>query len=94
MRRYKCCKCGEEIDTVLTRFFDHNGDDYEAEIKFKQVPSNAIVFDVRTNWVGYGISDSFEDVENMISCPKCHKFPFKGKEVQCYEYLEVVCFKK
>lgn len=94
MKKCKCCQCGKEIDTVLTRFFDHNGADYEAEIKFKQVPSNAITFDVKPNWVGYGISDSFEDVEGIISCPNCHKFPFKGKEVQCYEYLEVVCFKK
>lgn len=90
MKKYKCCQCGKEIDTILTNFFNDSGSDYEKEIKFKQVPSNAIVFEVGTNWVGYG---GMEDTD-QIRCPKCHKFPFKSEEIQCYEYLRVVCFKR
>jgi len=90
MKKYKCCQCGKEIDTIITSFFDKEGSDYDAEIKFKQVPSNAIVFEVGTDWVGYG---GMEDID-QIRCPKCKKFPFKSEEIQCYEYLRVVCFKR
>lgn len=90
MKKYRCCQCGEEIDTIITSLFLDSGKDYDVEIKFKQVPENAIVFEVGTDWVGYG---GMEDT-SQIRCPKCHKFPFKIEEIQCYEYLRVVCFKK
>ena len=90
MKKYKCYQCGEEIDTIITSVFNNDGSDYDVEIKFKQVPSNAIVFEVGTDWVGYG---GMEDT-SQIRCPKCHKFPFKIKEIQSYEYVKVVCFKR
>ena len=90
MKKYKCCHCGKEIDTIITSVFDNDGSDYDVEIKFKQVPSNAIAFEIGTNWVGYG---GMED-SSQIRCPNCHKFPFKSEEIQCYEYLRVICFKR
>lgn len=90
MKKYKCCQCGKEIDKIITSVFNYDGSDCDVEIKFKQVPFNAIVFEVGTNWVGYG---GMEDT-NQIRCPICHKFPFKNEEIQCYEYVRVVCFKR
>ena len=89
-RVYKCCQCNKEITTIITRVFDRDGSDYEKEVNFKQVPHNAIVFEIGTDWVGYG---GMEDTD-QIMCPNCRKFPFKSDEIQCYEYLKVVCFRK
>ena len=93
MKKYKCKNCGKEINTIKTNIFDYDGSDYIEEIPFKQIPKNAIYFDTAINWCDYELSD--EERKEGIRCPYCNKYPFdKNIEIQTYEFVRVVCFKK
>lgn len=87
----KCEKCGKEIKSILTNIFEREGNDNEYEIEIREEPEKAVVFTVDKNWTGYEL-DEEEQIEEII-CPYCKKFPFKHKEVQVYERVDVVCFK-
>lgn len=93
MRKFKCKKCGKEINEVIINNFDYDGTDFFTKVPFKQVLHNAIYFDTDINWTGYELTD--EERKEGIKCPYCKKYPFDDKEeIQTYEYVRVVCFKK
>ena len=89
----KCKKCGEEIKEIRTNIFNRDGSDSYYDFSIKQVPHNAVYFETDTSWTGYELSD--EERKESIKCPYCKKYPFDDKvEIQTYEILRVVCFKK
>lgn len=88
----KCENCGKEIDSVQLDIFNYDGSDSFYELPISEEDEDAVVIDTTANWCGYGLSDE-ERAEN-IRCPYCKKFPFHGNEVQEYEILRLVCFKK
>lgn len=93
MKKYKCKKCGKEINEVVINAFTYDGDDIIKNVPFKQVLTNAIYFETDINWTGYDLTD--EERKEGIECPYCKKYPFDDKEeIQIYEIVRVVCFKK
>ncbi len=93
MKKYKCKKCGNPINEVVINIFDYDGSDYSRSIPFKQVQKNAIYFDTTMNWTGYELTD--RERKQDIECPFCKKYPFDDDiEIQTYEMVRVVCFKK
>ena len=93
MRKFKCKNCSKEINEVIIRQFTYDGADIPVKVPFKQVPSNAIYFETDINWCGYDLTD--EERKEDINCPYCGKYPFEEKEeIQTYEIVRVVCFKK
>lgn len=93
MNKCKCKNCGKEINEVVIYKFDCEGNDYEQKIRFKQVPTNAICFDTDINWCGYDLTD--EEQKEDIQCPYCKEYPFdKNIEIQVFDFVRIVCFKK
>lgn len=93
MNKLKCKKCGAEIKEIRANVFNYDGSDSFRTFSVKQVPYNAVVFETDINWTGYELTD--EERKDTIECPYCHKYPFDDKtEIQTYEILRVVCFKK
>ncbi len=89
----KCQKCGEQIKEINANVFNCDGSDSYYTFPIKQVPHNAIYFETDINWTGYDLTD--EERKETIECPYCHKYPFSDKEeIQTYEIVRVVCFKK
>ena len=88
----KCNNGGQKIDCIRTNIFNYDGTDSFHEIPIKECPTNAIIFDINSNWCGYGL-DEEEQIEH-IACPFCNKFPFKQREVQIEEIVRVVMFKR
>ena len=87
----KCEKCGCEINRLEVDEFCHDGSDCYCEESFQECENNAVVMDLDLNWVGTELS--CEEMTETIRCPKCKQFPFKNREIQCYHYVKVVCFK-
>lgn len=89
----KCQKCGKEIKELRIDFFEYDGRDDFYLRPIKQVSDNAVIIDVDENWTGYELTD--EERKETIECPYCKKYPFKDDlEIQIYEVVRVVCFKK
>ena len=89
----RCQKCGKIIKDVRVNFFEYDGNDDFYLMPTRQVPNNAVVIDVDNNWTGYDLTD--EERKETIECPYCHKYPFKDDiEIQTYEVVRIVCFKK
>lgn len=86
-----CEKCGSIILTLEADMFDHEGADSWVNVPAEEVPNNAVYIDLPTNWTGYEL-DEDEQVE-CVRCPRCHKFPFKGNEIQIYTIVRCVMFK-
>ena len=86
----KCEKCGKYIMTVKINEFSRDGSDHLIEIPIKEYQNNAIGIDTTQDWCGYDLTE--EEQAETILCPYCNEFPFKDKEIQCYEIVRVVCF--
>lgn len=89
----KCEKCGNEISYVKMLRFNYDGsDDWIRYTINEEENIEAVYIDADCNWTGCGLSE--EEQMDTIICPDCEQFPFEHKEVQTYEILRVVCFKK
>lgn len=87
-----CEKCGKEIDTVMVNEFDRDGSDGWYRTAIEECEQDAVVIDTDKTWTGYELSE--EEMTETITCPHCGQFPFESKEVQVYEIVRIVCFKK
>ena len=87
-----CEKCGKEINSLLVDIFNRDGTDDFYEHPITEYEENAVTVDVNPNWTGSGLSE--EEMMDTIACPYCKAFPFEHKEVQTYEFVRLVCFKK
>ena len=93
MKKLKCKNCGAEIKEIRANVFNYDGSDSFYTFPVKQVPHNAVEFETTIDWTGYELTD--EERKDTIECPYCRKYPFDKKlEIQTYEILRVVCFKK
>ena len=89
----KCEKCGKQLKYIeLNRFSLHNGSDFYSKHTYKEEPQDAVVIDTDNFWTGYELEED-EQIET-IRCPYCHEFPFDTKDVQVYEIVRIVMFKK
>ncbi len=87
----KCEQCGAELKCLLVDEFDREGADSFNEYWFNECDENAVYIDTNANWTGYGLSD--EEMPDTITCPFCHKYPFKDTEMQVYDIVRVVMFR-
>lgn len=88
----KCEKCGKEIQYVKTYSFNWDGADY-TDIKYlTEYDVDAVGFDTDKNWCGYDLDE--EEQRENIECPFCNEYPFKSNEIQVYEIVRVIGFKK
>ena len=88
----KCEKCGKPIDNVIINRFTREGNDIDVSVPIIEYDNGAVSIETDSNWCGYDLSE--EEKMECISCPCCGEFPFEHKEVQEYEILRLVCFKK
>lgn len=88
-----CEKCGKEITYVNMLRFNYDGSDDWIRYTINEGENvDAVYMDADHNWVGTDLSE--EEQMDCIICPHCEQFPFEHKEVQAYEIVRVVCFKK
>lgn len=87
-----CEKCGAKISFLEVDVFNYDGSDSCRDTTFEEFDVNAIVVDLDKNWTGYELSE--EEMRETITCPSCHKWPFKSEEIQIYEFVRVVMFRQ
>ena len=88
----KCEKCGKTIDHVMVGLFNYDGSDSDVEHYIEEAEEDAVVFETDKDWTGYELSE--EEMLETIKCPHCGKFPFESTELQVYDVVRVVMFKK
>lgn len=88
----KCEKCGEEISYLLVDVFNRDGSDSDQMLPITECENNAAYIETDPNWTGYELSE-YESRETII-CPHCKQFPFESTEMQVYDIVRVVCFRK
>lgn len=89
-----CEKCGKEINELVINKFQYDGSDVDVKVPIvaEDNETGAVYFDDNSNWTGYELTE--EEQSECIYCPHCGKFPFEDKEIQVYDIVRVVCFKK
>ena len=87
----KCEKCGHELDVIAVDVFNHFGENLPS-LQRPRVVGNAVIAETSKNWCGYRLPD--EEALDTIRCPHCGKFPFENTELQRYEVISLVMFKK
>ena len=88
----KCEKCGRELNAISVDMFDYDGGDRFVDVAFREEDENAIVIDITQNWTGYETSK--EEMPYAIRCPNCGRFPFENTEIQVYDVVRLVMFRK
>ena len=88
----ECQKCGQRIEHIITRSFNRMGDDFAEIIGLNEYETDAVGFDTDANWCGYDLTE--EEQRELIECPCCHNYPFNNKEIQIYQIVRVIGFKK
>lgn len=87
----KCEKCGHELDVIAVEVFNHFGENLPS-LQRPRVVGNAVIAETSKNWCGYRLPD--EEALDTIRSPHCGKFPFENTELQRYELISLVMFKK
>lgn len=87
-----CEKCGKEIATLLVDIFDYNGSDAFRKHYYTECDEDAVVIDVSSNWTGNDLTA--EEQRETIRSPRCNQFPFENGEIQTFEFVRIVCFKR
>lgn len=90
--KVRCEKCGSVLTHVLVDEFDRNGADSFIEYPISPCEVNAAFVDVNPNWTGYYQSE--EEMVDTIRCPFCKQYPFVDTEIQTYDIVRVVMFRK
>ena len=90
----KCSNCGKEIKEIETNFFNRDGSDSFEKVEINEVAEvDGVSMIVDSNWCGADLTE--EEQKEIMLCPFCKEYPFdKNKEIDIYEQLVVVCFKK
>lgn len=88
-----CEKCGKEIKHINTNRFSFDGSDYDTTIRLEEDERyEAVLMETDRNWTGYGLTE--EEMRERIQCPWCGEFPFEHEEIQMWEFVRIVCFKR
>ena len=88
----KCEKCGKEIHSLIINIFNYDGSDSGYELPIAEYEQDAVTVDVNHNWTGDELSE--EEQKDTISCPYCKQFPFVSEEIQTYNIVRIICFKR
>lgn len=87
----KCEKCKNEIEDIELNRFNHDGSDSYIYVPIAEFENNVTIIETDNNWTGHDLSKS-EQLETIL-CPICGEFPFKHKEIQVHEIVQLACFK-
>lgn len=87
-----CEKCGANIDSVLVDVFQRDGSDTDIKHSLFEEEESCVCIETTQNWTGYELSE--EEMRGTIVCPHCKQFPFINTEIQVYDIVRVVCFKR
>ena len=79
----KCEKCGSEIKQLIISVSDAYGSDCSISVD---------ITECEKNWTGY--DQDGEDANQDIRCPICGKNLFQNDEIQIFNIVRVVKFKK
>ena len=85
----KCEKCGSEIKQLIISVSDAYGSDCSISVDITECEKNAVVFETDKSWTGYD-----QDANQDIRCPICGKNLFQNDEIQIFNIVRVVKFKK
>lgn len=88
----RCEKCGAFLDGVLVDVFNYDGSDGYWNIPIESAEESAAVLETTQNWTGYELSE--EEMTETIKCPKCRQFPFESTEIQVYNIVRLVMFRR
>lgn len=88
----KCEKCGCNLPYVQINDFQVDEYDWYWDKSIKQTSANTAIVETTKNWRGYGLSK--EEMSNTIRCPKCKQYPFENNEIQIYDVVRIVMFKR
>ena len=87
-----CEKCGASIDWLEINEFNYDGRDSWYKVPAEKADEDAVVVETNLNWTGYELSE--EEQLECVRCPKCKRFPFDYKEIQVYEIVRLVMFRR
>lgn len=89
-----CEKCKQKINTVLIDMFDIDGSDCFCEIPIYEEYEEygAVELEVNNSWTGYELDG--EEQADTIKCPRCKKYPFSDRNMNVFEVVKIICFKK
>lgn len=88
----KCEKCGAFLERLELDLFNYEGNDDWCAIPVEAADEDAAVVETDASWTGYELSE--EERLECIRCPKCKQFPFDSKEIQTYEIVRLVMFRR
>lgn len=88
----KCERCGHELSTLSVDMFAYDGSDSFVDFVFQEEDENVVTVETTQNWTGYGLSE--EEMPDTIRCPICGRFPFEDTEIQVYDVIRLVMFRK
>lgn len=88
----KCEKCGAFIDSLELDIFNQDGSDSWRNTPAEKADVDVIVVETEQNWAGYELSE--EEMPDSVRCPKCKRFPFESTEIQLYNIVRLIMFKR
>lgn len=88
-----CCEnCGRNLSYVRVQTFLRDGTDMFWDSPIEPAQQNAAVVEADPNWCGYELSE--EERPDTIICPHFQKYPFNSTEIQIYNVVRVVMFRR
>ena len=89
----RCEKCGALITSVKTSRFSFDGSDFDTVLKIEEDDHyNAVIMETDREWTGYELSE--REMRERLLCPYCKQFPFSNDEIQIYDVVRIICFKR
>ena len=88
----KCEKCGCNLPYVRVNEFQRDGTDIFWDLPISEAKQDAAVVETNPNWCGYELTE--EEMLDTIQCPKCKQFPFENTEIQVYDIVRIVMFRR
>lgn len=87
----KCEKCGRELTAIELVMENFDGGNTITKHSFTEMDNGAVIVDTTPLWVGGELG---LDEVHTIACPHCGQFPFEDTEVQVYDVVRIVMFRK
>lgn len=88
----RCEKCGAFLDGLELNMFESNGSDNWYNAPVEMADEDAAVVDTEQNWTGYELTE--KEMPDCIRCPSCKKYPFENREIQVYNIVRLVMFRR
>lgn len=88
----RCEKCASFLDGLELDMFNANGSDSWCNVPVEMADEDAAVVDTEQSWTGYELTE--EEMPDCIRCPSCKKFPFESTEIQVYNIVRLVMFRR